>query len=176
MGRKQEDLSDASTLAMQRRTPQRPQADRRDEMDGTAADPLSELTFEQALRDALASGQIAEARTLIATAEAALHAPGMPGQGYGDMVGPTDLAAAKARTAMATGDRAAARAILIRAIEADPKAAPLKALMTEVMMADGRATDVRPVLQHLGNDPTDITTTPGTSDEGPGPILRDTSG
>lgn len=107
------------------------------------------------LRNALQANRIADARTLIANAEAILigHEAGAPPHAEG--VSRDQVAAAKARIAIATGDAAAAKAILVTAIERQPDAAVLRALMTEVMLSEGRATDVRPVLQHLGNRPQD---------------------
>lgn len=118
-------------------------------------DQPAEASFEAGLRNALVEDRISAARTLVANAEAILaaHEAATAASPRVPKVSRTDLAAAKARIAMATGDGAAARAILVQAIEAAPKAASLRSLMTEVMMATGRASDVRPVLQHLGTAP-----------------------
>jgi len=60
---------------------------------------------------------------------------------------------AKARIAQADGDLEAATAILVLAIEAAPGVAALRRLMTEVLLAKGRAGHARDVLHHLGRAP-----------------------
>jgi Tfp pilus assembly protein PilF len=66
---------------------------------------------------------------------------------------PAEAALIRARNAQAQGDLAAARAILIAAIEAMPdQIAPRRAL-AEVMVATGNAADARAVLAHLGAPP-----------------------
>ncbi|WP_461425279.1 tetratricopeptide repeat protein [Gymnodinialimonas sp.] len=140
-----------------------------------ASDSGQEPPFEDALRMALETDRIADARTLVANAEAVLAAHGASDPASADRTTQAQLAAAKARIAMATNDGAAARAILVRAIEKNPKAPALRALMTEVMMAAGRATDVRPVLQHLGND-VEIGRDPSSDMMPNPPTRRDTSG
>lgn len=107
-------------------------------------------TFDVELREALDGDRISDARTLVANAEAVLAAHDAS-EVLAEDVTRADVAAAKARIAIATGDSAAARAILVQAIEAAPKVTMLRTLMTEVMLANGRAADVRPVLKHLGN-------------------------
>ncbi|UWQ94528.1 hypothetical protein K3728_12490 [Rhodobacteraceae bacterium M385] len=109
----------------------------------------SEDSFDTELRDALRRQNIADARTLVANAEAVLAAHNATPPQSGMVPTPAQLAAGKARIAMAVGDGAAARAILLLAIERSPKDDGLRTLMAEVMLADGRATDVRPVLKHL---------------------------
>lgn len=121
-----------------------------------------EPSFDAALRGALTDHRISDARTLVANAEAILAGHGAT---TATSLNRADLSAAKARIAIATGDSAAARAILVQAIEASPDAAALRSLMTEVMMATGRATDVRPVLQHLGNSQKDAASTPSFEQE-----------
>lgn len=106
-------------------------------------------SFDSELRDALRSQNIADARTLVANAEAVLAAHSSTPPKAGMVLSPAQLAAAKARIAMAVGDGAAARAILLLAIERSPQDDALRTLMAEVMLADGRATDVRSVLKHL---------------------------
>ncbi|QXT41190.1 hypothetical protein [Gymnodinialimonas ceratoperidinii] len=110
---------------------------------------LSEESLDAKVRAALRAENIADARTLVANAEAILST-----HRESTSAGLTapEVAAAKARIAMAIGDGAAARAILLLAIERHPEAEALRSLMTEVMLADGRATDVRPVLRHLKGD------------------------
>lgn len=109
-------------------------------------------SFETAMRTALHANKIGDARTLVANAEAVLMGHASAESPIAAHVTRVQLATAKARIAMALGDGMAARAILVKAIETDPDAASLRALMTEVMLAEGRATDVRPVLKHLGNE------------------------
>ncbi len=100
--------------------------------------------FEARLHAALDHGDIRAARQLVAETEAETT----PGA-----VAPSTIAAAKAHIAVADGDMPAARAILVVAIEAAPEVSYLRTLLTEVMLASGRATDVRPVLTHLGRAP-----------------------
>lgn len=128
------------------------------------ADQSPAPTFDAELRDALAGDRISDARTLVANAEAVLTAHDAS-EASGEKLTRADVAAAKARIAIATGDSAAARAILVQAIEAAPKVTMLRAMMTEVMLANGRATDVRPVLKHLGNKGPERQGTPSTSDK-----------
>lgn len=131
--------------------------------------------FESALTSALDASNIADARTLVANAEAVLFGHKASDAAQTEPTTQAQLAAAKARIAIATGDGAAARAILVQAIERNPKTTALRALMTEVMMAEGRATDVRSVLRHIGNGAgRDRPATPDT--QVAGPTLRDTSG
>jgi thioredoxin-like negative regulator of GroEL len=108
-------------------------------------------TFQTAVEAALQIGDIQLARCLVAEEEARQI----------ETVGAThatvtaDIYAAKARIALATDDGLAAQAILLTAIEAAPKNRSLRVLMSEVMLATGRASDVRPVLQHVGKRSTD---------------------
>lgn len=124
--------------------------------DGTktpGSSPVENATvrpFEYALRKALEADQIAEARTMVANAEAVLLAHENATSLGSESMTMAHLAAAKARIAIATGDGVAAHAILVRAIERDPHTSALRTLMSEVMLAQGRAADVRPVLKHLG--------------------------
>lgn len=122
---------------------------RRDDTDATALQQAQTSPFDAELREALNDDRISDARTLVAKAEAVLAGH----DAASENVSRANVAAAKVRIALATGDDVAARAILVQAIEAAPKVAMLRALMTEVMMANGRASDVRPVLQHLGTTP-----------------------
>jgi len=103
--------------------------------------PLEAETLNVLLDFALARHALQEARALLAMAESVGIAP------------PIIDAQIKARIAMAGGDFAAAKAILTPAIETYPDAVPLRALMTEVMVAGGNASDVRAVLSHLGRPP-----------------------
>mmetsp|Transcript_6054 Transcript_6054/g.10443 ORF Transcript_6054/g.10443 Transcript_6054/m.10443 type:complete len:173 (-) Transcript_6054:568-1086(-) len=109
----------------------------------------SEETLEAKVRAALRAENIADARTLVANAEAILSTYNGAAASVAEGLTVPQVAAAKARIAMAVGDSAAARAILLLAIERHPEADALRSLMTEVMLADGRASDVRPVLKHL---------------------------
>ena len=61
-----------------------------------------------------------------------------------------EVALLKARIATAQGDPAAARAILVAAIEATPDQLGPRRALTEVMVATGTAADARAVLTHLG--------------------------
>lgn len=64
---------------------------------------------------------------------------------------PQEAALTRARIAQSQGDMAAAKAILVTAIEAMPdQPAPRRAL-AEVMIATGTAADARAVLRHLGS-------------------------
>lgn len=112
-----------------------------------------QASLDQLVRTALESGDIQTSRTLVAAAEAELLSDNS------GRIGRSDIAMAKARIAVADGDFSAAHAILVMAIERDSNHAHLRTLLSEVMLASGRATDVRPVLQHIGQslDPTDHT-------------------
>ena len=80
----------------------------------------------------------------------------------------------KARIAVSEGELAAAKAILVVAIERHPGQVALRTLLTEVMVAAGTAADARAVLTHIGRPPVnppapgtpeaepDITDTPDT--------------
>lgn len=146
MGGKQNGVSDMPTQMFQdgRHEGSAPNAP----TEGRAQDP-----FEHAVRAALEADRIADARTMVANAEAVLAAHSAVTEAEVARASFVEIAGAKARIAIATGDGAAARAILVQAIERSPQSTTLRALMTEVMMAAGRATDVRPVLQHLGHKP-----------------------
>lgn len=107
-----------------------------------AALPLTETSLDALMNHAIGSHQIGEARRLLAQAEAT-----------------PDLSAwvvvrAKARVAQADGDLPAATAILVSGIEASPDATPLRALLTEILMAGGSAGHARDVLARLGLPPT----------------------
>ncbi|MBF9043780.1 hypothetical protein HKCCE4037_10605 [Rhodobacterales bacterium HKCCE4037] len=110
------------------------------------------LAFLSAVRLALATDDIRSARTLVAAEEARLREDG----GTPSASALAEVSAAKARIAMASNDASAAHAILVTAIEAAPDDRALQVLMSEVMLASGRATDVRPVLSHLGKTPTQV--------------------
>jgi hypothetical protein len=71
----------------------------------------------------------------------------------GAEISPLQDAHVRARIALCEGDLAAATAILVTAIEAQPGAMPLRALLAEVMVAAGNAADVRAVLSMLGMAP-----------------------
>jgi predicted Zn-dependent protease len=109
----------------------------------------AEGSFELRIWSRIEAGDVAGARTLVAEAEAARAEGAEAAQPR------SVIAAAKARIAFATGDEPAARAILVMAIEAEPAVPHLRTLLAEIMLASGRATDVRPVLQHLGQPPSD---------------------
>lgn len=110
--------------------------------------------FAADLRAALSDGRVPEARNLVAAAETELRrlSPddiGVTGAG----ITAIDLAAAKARIAASIGDDLAAHAILLHAIETLSDTGALRILMTELMLASGRATDIRPVQRHIGQPP-----------------------
>lgn len=170
MGRKQEDLRNEPEV----QSPTQSNVHLADTHTKDPSGPSPRHCFEQALHAALTDHKIAEARTLVAKAEAEIYAGRGTGDWHDEPIRTEDLAAAKARIAMSIGDRSAARAILVQAIEANSKAPSLRALMTEVMMADGRASDVRPILRHLGNAPTTRTRLDEAADC-PEPKARDTS-
>lgn len=94
---------------------------------------------ELLLEIALEHGSIGLARTVLADAEA--------------KVTPVQAAMIRARIAIFERDFAAAKAILVSAIEAEPDAAPLRLLLTEAMVAAGTAADARAVLSMLGQPP-----------------------
>ncbi|MEX3014758.1 tetratricopeptide repeat protein [Gymnodinialimonas hymeniacidonis] len=102
--------------------------------------------FLAQLQSALSDADLKRARNLVAEEEGRLEdmdrveAAGARAR----------VAAAKARIAVKSGDGAAAHAILVAAIETNPTDRALRVLMSEVMLATGRATDVRPVLKHIG--------------------------
>ncbi|OAN80766.1 hypothetical protein A8B78_10305 [Jannaschia sp. EhC01] len=175
MGSKHKGLSEMMAQVPGTQADLRDRVDGRNQPDSTAKEVGEAPPFENALRAALDADRIADARTLVANAEAVLFAHEAAEASPSDRMTQAQLAAAKARIAIATGDGAAARAILVQAIERNPKTPALRTLMTEVMMAEGRATDVRPVLQHLGND---RSLGPDASDDvmPTSPTLKDTSG
>lgn len=111
--------------------------------------------FETALRAALAADCLCSARKVVADAEAVLVSQdrGSHAETIAATPSRAELAGAKAKIAMAVGDISAAHAILVTAIETHPDVAALKTLMAEVMLATGRATDIRSVLHHLGREP-----------------------
>ncbi|MFW5881136.1 MAG: hypothetical protein ACOCTP_01280, partial [Roseicyclus sp.] len=88
------------------------------------------------------AGGVARARDDVAAAVRAGSCP------------PWSLEIARARIAIHTGDYPAARAILVRGIEREPDVSALRALMTEVLIADGSASQARAVVSHLGQPPT----------------------
>lgn len=105
--------------------------------------------FDMDLLNALRSENIADARDIVANAEVILSAhKASRASAKGDL-SPIQIVAAKAQIAIAVGDTAAAKAILVRGLDIQPDAPSLRALLTEVMLSQGRATDVRPILQHL---------------------------
>lgn len=105
--------------------------------------------FDMDLLNALRSENIMDARNIVADAEVILSAhKASRASAKGDL-SPIQIVAAKAQIAIAVGDAAAAKAILVRGLDIQPDAPSLRALLTEVMLSQGRATDVRPVLQHL---------------------------
>lgn len=109
-------------------------------------------TFDANLQHALRLKNLSAARSIVADAEAVLAAHDLTKavEARSASMSKSHLAGAKARIAMSAGDPTAARAILVQAIERWPDVQPLRAMMTEVMLATGRARDVRPVLTHLG--------------------------
>jgi thioredoxin-like negative regulator of GroEL len=112
------------------------------------ADRLTETGWSAATLDAVisarlaAEGAVAAARDDVAAAVRAQTCP------------PWALEAARARIAIHVGDYSAARAILVRGIEREPEVSALRALMTEVLLADGSAAQARAVIAHLGQPPT----------------------
>ncbi len=98
------------------------------------------------LQSALAAVDFQKARNLVADEEGRLHELDQSEA----IEARAQVAAAKARIAVKAGDGAAAHAILLAAIETNPGNRALRVLMSEVMLATGRATDVRPVLKHIG--------------------------
>ncbi len=121
----------------------------------TASIPLgTAAALDIHVREALSENRVGEARTLVAAAEAVLAAQGQSAtKTSATDISRIDVAAAKARIAVAMGDSRAAHAILVQAIESCPDAPALRVLMAEIMLATGRATDIRPVLHHLGRPP-----------------------
>lgn len=125
-------------------------------------------TFQDELLSALKEVDIRGARSLVAREETRLRDQGSDPAGAGF----AELAAAKARIAHATGDAAAAHAILVAAIETAPEVRMLRILMSEIMLSAGRASDARPVLRHLGatkpvsQEPTDAGRVGDTSTSG----------
>ena len=115
--------------------------------------PLTPINaFEANLQLALEGNDLGTARSVVADAEAVLVAHGRATnvEASKGALSKSHLAGAKARIAMSAGDPNAARAILVQAIERWPDVLTLRAMMTEVMLATGRAKDVRSVLTHLG--------------------------
>lgn len=103
-------------------------------------------TFRAALDAALYENDIRAARCIVAEEEARQ----IESVGAAQTSITAEISAAKARIAMATNDGPAAQAILLAAIEAAPENRSLRVLMSEMMLANGRASDVRPVLKHVG--------------------------
>lgn len=124
-------------------------ADSRKKPRDTAAE-----SFDADLKEALHGNNLSTARTIVADAEAILatHDRATQTETSTDAMTRSHLASAKARIAISAGDPTAARAILVQAIERWPDVSHLRAMMTEVMLASGRAQDVRPVLMHLGRE------------------------
>ena len=104
-----------------------------------SADTHRSSTLMDRLTNALAQFDFRKARTLVA--EAATDESVETWE---------TIELGKARISLAAGDHIAAQAILVMAIEKVPTDQRLRTFLTEVMMAAGRATDVRPVLLHLG--------------------------
>lgn len=105
---------------------------------------------------ALEDGRVQLARSVLAFAED--EAQGHLPQGL--------TAQIKARIALAQGDLDAARAILVMAVEADPAAPALRALLAETMVAAGTAADARAVLSTLGAAPVNPDPDPRTRPQG----------
>jgi hypothetical protein len=101
---------------------------------GGRADPV-DLVIE----DALGLGQIGTARGVLALVAPLITAP------HGAQI--------KARIALGEEDFAAAKAILVMAIEQSPDHPGLRALLAEVMVAAGSAAEVRAVLTHIAKPP-----------------------
>jgi predicted Zn-dependent protease len=129
--------------------------------------------FDATLRHALHDEDLPTARSLVANAEAILaaHEKTSTKKTHPTAMTKPLLASAKARIAMTAGDPVAARAILVQAIERWPEETPLRVMMTEVMLASGRAKDVRPVLTHLGR-----TALSASTDQDVGSEKKDTAG
>jgi hypothetical protein len=102
---------------------------------------LTSASFEVLISARLADGRVAYARDLVARA-------------VSEGLEPAAIEAARARIALHQGDITAARAILVRGIERTPGSTGLKALMAEVLMADGSAAHAREVIGRLGLPPT----------------------
>ncbi len=134
--------------------------------DGNSTTPISPYvnSFLAAVNGALAAADIREARSLIAAEEEKQRSASADD----NVLEFSDLVTAKVRVALATDDGEAAHAILVAAIEAAPENRALRVLMSEVMLAIGRAADVRPVLRHIGR--------PSPSDETDTRRAGDTSG
>lgn len=98
------------------------------------------------VEDALAQAHPSAARAVLALVEPQIPAP--------------QAAAIKARIALAEDDFAAAKAILVMAIERGPDHPGLRALLTEVMVAAGTAAEARAVLAHIGQPPVNPPATP----------------
>lgn len=114
--------------------------------------PSQGVTFLQDVATALAENEVQRARTIVAEEEALLFS----GDPAATQVTRADIAAGKARIALTMNDGPAAHAILVAAIEAAPTHRSLRVLMTEAMLAMGRAADVRPVLRHIGERPKEL--------------------
>ena len=102
------------------------------------------IAWSDRVTDALDRLDMRLARTLLAEADSAADAdaPECPTWAEREL--------ARARIAMAADDAIAAQAILVRAIECDPADPALRTLLSEHMLSNGRAGDVRAVLQHIG--------------------------
>ena len=106
-----------------------------------AGQPGQPDALEVMLDAALAVGAVAVARDALSTA-------------LGDGALPAWRAAClKARIALETGDHLAAKAILVMALERGADTPTLRAMLTEVMVAAGTASDARAVLHHAGRPP-----------------------
>lgn len=174
MSGKHKGMFETSAPMVQSATPTRSAVDGLHSPDASTEASSQDQPFETALSAALRAERIADARTLVANAEAVLMAHSSAEDALTERATQAQLAAAKARIAIAVGDGGAARAILVKAIETNPEIASLRTLMTEVMMAEGRATDVRPVLRHLGNSTK--SSAPSADTHHQSPNRRDTSG
>ncbi len=135
------------------RTPNPPRASAGTPYDAKESKPMKSTTeFDADLLEALRNNELSTARCMVADAEAVLAAHDLSAEteALRTALSRSHLAGARARIAMSAGDYVAARAILVQAIERWPDVTLLRAMMTEVMLASGRAKDVRPVLTHLG--------------------------
>jgi predicted Zn-dependent protease len=111
-----------------------------------AAERLSRLPGQPEAPDlvietALEMDDLAVARDALAEAEAS------------GRLSPSRTACLKARIALETGDHAAAKAILVTAIDRAPDLPQLRSLLAEVMVAGGTAAEARAVLNNLGRSP-----------------------
>jgi Tfp pilus assembly protein PilF len=99
---------------------------------------------------ALDLGRVQMARTALSEAE------------ISGRLAPHEAALTRSRIAQVQGDMAAAKAILLAAIDAMPDQPALRRALAEVMIASGTAADARAVLNHLDSGAEEVT--PGRPD------------